>query len=131
MKRSVIAVVSGIAFIVIATTLVDVLLHAVGVYRPWGEPLSDGDAAIAISYRVVLSILGASLTAWLAPRAPMRHAMYLAVVGTLLGLAALAATWGNGLAPAWYLVALVLLAFPQCWAGGRLFLGATRDASAR
>ncbi|MCQ4164312.1 hypothetical protein [Tahibacter harae] len=122
MKRSIIAVVSGIAFIVVASTLVDILLHAVHIYRPWGEPLSQAEAVLATSYRVVISILGAALTAWLAPRAPLRHALYLGVVGTLLGLVALAATWGNGLAPAWYPIALVLLAFPQCWAGGHLFL---------
>lgn len=124
MKRSIIAVVSGIAFIVVASTLVDILLHAVHIYRPWGEPLSQAEAVLATSYRVVISILGAALTAWLAPRAPLRHALYLGVVGTLLGLVALAATWGNGLAPAWYPIALVLLAFPQCWAGGHLFLKA-------
>lgn len=125
MKRSIIAVVSGVAFIVVASTLVDILLHAVHVYRPWGEPLSQADAVIATSYRVVISILGAALTAWLAPRAPLRHALYLGAVGTLLGLAALIATWGNGLAPAWYPIALVVLALPQCWAGGLLFLRTT------
>lgn len=122
MKRSIIAVVAGVAFIVVASTLVDILLHAVDVYRPWGEPLSQADAVLATSYRIVISMLGAALTAWLAPRAPLRHALYLGAVGTLLGLAALAATWGNGLAPAWYPIALVLLAVPQCWAGGLLFL---------
>lgn len=122
MKRSIVAVVCGVAFIIVASTLVDILLHAIHVYRPWGEPLSQADAVLATSYRVVISILGAALTAWLAPRASMRHALYLGAIGTVLGLTALVATWGNGLAPAWYPVALVLLAFPQCWAGGRLFL---------
>lgn len=131
MKRSIVAVVCGVAFIVVASTLVDILLHAVHVYRPWGEPLSQSDAVIATSYRIVISILGAALTAWLAPRAPMRHALYLGVVGTVLGLAALAATWGNGLAPLWYPIALVLLAVPQCWAGGRLFLSASAAVSVR
>lgn len=131
MKRSIVAVVCGVAFIVVASTLVDILLHAVQVYRPWGQPLSEADAVLATSYRVVISILGAALTAWLAPRAPMRHALYLGAVGTLLGLAALAATWGNGLAPAWYPIALVVLAVPQCWAGGRLFLRASSARLAR
>lgn len=131
MKRSIVAVVSGVAFIVVASTLVDILLHAVHVYRPWGEPLSQADAVLATSYRIVISVLGAALTAWLAPRAPMRHALYLGAVGTLLGLAALVATWGNDLAPAWYPIALVALAVPQCWAGGRLFLSASAAGAAR
>lgn len=131
MRKSIIAVVSGIAFIVVASTLADMLLHAIGVYRPPGEPLSDGDAMLATSYRIAISILGAALTAALAPHAPMRHAMYLAMAGTLLGLAALVVTWGNGLAPAWFPIALVLLSFPQCWLGGRLFLKASAGRSTR
>lgn len=130
MRKSIIAVVSGIVFIVVASTLVDMLLHATGVYRPPGEPLSESDAVLALSYRIVISVLGAALTARLAPRAPMRHAMYLAAAGSLLGLMTLAATWGNGLAPAWFPIALVLLSFPQCWLGGRLFLKASAAGSA-
>jgi hypothetical protein len=47
--------------------------------------------------------------------------MILGYVGTALGLVGLAATWNLGLGPKWYPVALVVLAIPQCWAGGRLY----------
>jgi hypothetical protein len=39
------------------------------------------------------------------------------VVTTLVDVVA---SWGKGLGPAWYPIALAVLAVPQCWAGGKL-----------
>jgi hypothetical protein len=119
-KHSILAVAAGVAFIVVVTTIVDIVLHVAGVYPPWGEPMGDSLAVLATAYRIVIGIAGAWLTARLARDRPMRHAMILGVVGTVLGAAAAIATWDSGLGPRWYPVALALLAIPQCWAGGRL-----------
>ncbi len=121
MKRSILAVVAGVVFIIIVTTLVDIALHLVKVYPSVGEPLTDALAILATSYRIIIGIIGAWLTARLAPSKPMKHAMILGLVGTLLGLVGVVATWDKGLAPIWYPMALVVVAFPQCWAGGRLY----------
>jgi hypothetical protein len=51
----------------------------------------------------------------------MKHAMILGYVGVILGLIGLAVTWNAGLGPRWYPIALVVLAIPQCWAGGKLY----------
>lgn len=120
-KRSVLAVLAGVVFIIVVTTIVDIVLHQVGVYPPWGEPMDHRLALLATAYRVVISIAGAWLTARLAPTNPMRHAMWLGYVGTFLGLIGVAVASGKGLAPDWYPIALVVLAIPQCWAGGRLY----------
>jgi hypothetical protein len=120
-KRSVWAVVGGVIFIIVVTTLVDLALHLIGVYPPLGQPMDDTLAVVATSYRIFISIAGAYLTARLAPSQPMKHAMILGVVGTLLGIAGIAATWNKGLGPNWYPIALAVLAIPQCWTGGRLF----------
>ena len=117
--RSILSVVAGVVFIIVVTTLVDVLLHLGGIY-PVNQPMSDSQAAIATGYRLIIGIAGAWLTARLAPQHPMKHALILGVVGTVLGLIGLAVTWGKGMGPAWYPIALVVLAIPQCWAGGRL-----------
>lgn len=106
--------------IVVLTTAVDVVLHSVGVFPPWGVPIDDRLSLIATSYRVVLSVGGAYLTEALAPQRPMKHALILGVMGTLMGLVGVVATWGKGLGPAWYPTALAVLALPQCWAGGKL-----------
>lgn len=120
--RSLWAVVTGVLFIIVVTTIVDIALHMAGVYPPvGGEPMSDALAVLATSYRVVITVAGAWLTARLAPGQPMKHAMLLGYVGIFLGLVGLVATWDRGLGPRWYPIALVVLALPQCWAGGKLY----------
>jgi hypothetical protein len=120
-KKSIWAVVAGVLFIVVVTTLVDIALHLVNVYPPMDQPMNDSLALLATAYRIVISVAGAWLTARLAPAKPMKHAMILGYVGVVLGLVGLAATWNAGLGPRWYPVALVVLAIPQCWAGGRIY----------
>jgi hypothetical protein len=120
-KKSVWAVVAGVLFIVVVSTLVDIVLHALRVFPPMKEPINDSLALLATSYRVVISIAGAWLTARLAPDNPMKHAMILGVVGTFLGLVVVVATWNQGLGPRWYPILLAVLAIPQCWVGGKLY----------
>ena len=119
--RSFWAVAAGVLVVIIVTTLVDTVLHATGIYPPVGQPMNDTLALLATSYRIVISIGGAWLTARLAPHAPMKHALILGVVGTVLGLVGVVATWNMGLGPRWYAIALAVLAIPQCWAGGKLY----------
>jgi len=120
-KQSIWAVVAGMLVIIVVTTLVDMVLHATGVFPPWNQPISDALALLATSYRLVISVGGAWLTARLAPDKPMKHAMILGYVGVVLGLVGVAATWNLGLGPRWYPISLVVLAIPQCWAGGRIY----------
>jgi hypothetical protein len=120
-RKSIWAVIAGMLFTVIVTTLVDLLLHAVNIFPPADTPLSDELALLATSYRIVISIIGAWLTARLAPHKPMKHAIVLGVVGTILGIIGVVATWNLGLGPKWYSIALAVLAIPQCWVGGLLF----------
>lgn len=127
-KRSIWAVVAGVLTIIVVTTLVDIVLHVAHVFPPMDQPLTDGLALLASSYRLVISIAGAYLTARLAPDRPMRHAMILGYVGVGLGLIGLVATWNAGLGPRWYPVSLVVLALPQCWVGGKLFTLRTQTA---
>jgi len=119
--RSIWAVVAGVLFIVTVTTLVDIVLHATKVFPPIGQPIDDPLALLATSYRFVISIVGAWLTARLAPARPMKHAMILGVVGVVLGTAGVVFTWNLGLGPHWYPIALALLAIPQCWIGGWIY----------
>jgi len=119
-KKSIWSVVAGVLFIITVTTLVDILLHAARVFPPIDQPIDNALALLATSYRVVISIGGAWLTARLAPARPMKHAMILGVVGVVLGAVGILATWNLGLGPRWYPIAIALLAIPQCWIGGRI-----------
>ena len=121
MWKSIWAVVAGVLFIIVATTIVDVLLHLMGVFPGMNQPLTDTLAALATAYRIVISVAGAWLTAKLAPQDPMKHAMILGVVGVGLGTIGVIATWNLGLGSRWYGIALVVLSIPQCWLGGKLY----------
>jgi uncharacterized membrane protein len=121
-KKSIWAVAAGVIFIIVVTTLVDIVLHVAGVFPPMDQPLNNSLALLATSYRIVISVAGAWLTARLAPNEPMKHAMNLGYVGVILGLVGILATWNKDLGPKWYPIALVLLAIPQCWAGGKVYV---------
>lgn len=120
MKKSVLAVVLGALFIVVISTAVDSVLHLTGVYPPWGMPIGDKLASLALAYRIIIGIAGGWLTARLAPRAPIKHSLYLGLLGTVLGVVGTISTWNSGLSPRWYAIALVILAVPQCLLGGLL-----------
>jgi len=120
------AVLAGVLFVIIITTGVDVALHMAGVYPPGDQPLTHALALLATAYRIVIGIAGGWLTARLAPAEPMRHALRLGYLGTGLALVGLVGTWNMGLGPRWYPLALVLLAIPQCWVGGRLYVSSQR-----
>ena len=119
--KSIWAVVAGVLVIVVVTTLVDIVLHATHVFPPMNQPIGDALAVLATSYRIVISIGGAWLTARLAPAKPMKHAIVLGLVGTVLGLVGVVATRNLGLGPRWYPIVLAVLAIPQCWVGGRIY----------
>ena len=118
--KSVWAVVAGVLLTVLGSILVDVLLHVAGVFPPMGQPLGNRLSLLALSYRIVISIGGAWLTAKLAPTNPMKHALLLGKLGLVLGLVGVIATWNNDLSPRWYPISLAVLAIPQCWLGGKL-----------
>jgi hypothetical protein len=119
--KSIWAVAAGVLFVIVVTTIIDIALHLLDVFPPMGMPLDDRLSLIALSYRIPITIAGAYLTATLAPANPMKHAIILGVVGTVLGGLGILATLGKGLGPAWYPISLAVLAIPQCWAGGQLY----------
>jgi hypothetical protein len=118
--RSIWAVLAGILVGIVATTLVDVALHVAGVFPPFDRPIDDALALLASSYRLIIGIGCAWLTARLAPARPMQHAMVLGALGATVALAGVVATWNLGLGPRWYPISLVILAMPQSWAGAKL-----------
>jgi hypothetical protein len=119
--KSILAVVAGVIFILVVTTIVDIVLHVAGVFPPMDQSIDDRLAVLATVYRIIISVAGGWLTARLAPQKPLKHAMILGYVGVVLGLIGVVATWNLGLGPRWYPIALVVLAIPQCWAGGKIY----------
>jgi hypothetical protein len=124
--RTIVAVLAGI-FTGIALSLgTDVLLHATHVFPPWGASLVGYDAALLLAtiYRSIYGVTASYITARLAPNQPMLHAMVLGFLGLAVSILGAVATWNRG--PAfgshWYPIALMVLALPTAWVGGRIRL---------
>lgn len=78
MLRSIGAVLAGFVVIFVLSVGVDQIFHSLRVYPPWGQPMWDPKLNLfALSYRLVIDTFGGWLTARLAPRNPMRHALIL------------------------------------------------------
>jgi hypothetical protein len=121
--RSAAAIFLGFITVVVLSLGTDQVLHVLQVYPPWGQPMHAlGLNLLALSYRIVYTVLGGYITARLAPRNAMGHALVLGGIGTLVGTAGAIATIPLHLGPAWYPIALVLTALPCAWLGGTIYL---------
>ena len=120
--RSLLALLAGFVLVVVLSVLTDVILHITGVYPPLGQPAPDALLALATAYRTVFGIAGSYVTARLAPCAPMGHALTGGAIGLVLALAGAIATWSHPekFGAHWYPVALVILALPTAWVGGKI-----------
>ncbi len=120
--RSIGAVIAGLLFIIILSTLTDVVMHATGIFPPWFTYMPDSLFLLATGYRILYSILGSYLTARLAPQRPMLHALILGVVGVVLSTVGALSTWNKGpeFGPKWYPITLIVIAVPLAWVGGKL-----------
>jgi peptidoglycan/LPS O-acetylase OafA/YrhL len=120
--RRISAVLAGLLVVVVLDTGIDVILHATGIYPPWFKPMSTSLWLLAIAYRMVDGVLGGYVVARLAPDRPLQHALALGVIGLVLSIVGVVGTWNKGpeFGPKWYPLALVLIALPCAWLGGRL-----------
>ncbi|MGE0104946.1 MAG: hypothetical protein AB7H86_22235 [Blastocatellales bacterium] len=119
--RSVVALLTGFIVVVALSLGTDQLMHVLGVYPPWGEPMNEtSDNLLALGYRTVYAIFGSYIVARLAPRNPMKHALISGAIGMVLSLLGVMAAMQMNLGPMWYPVALVITALPCAWLGGLL-----------
>jgi hypothetical protein len=120
--RSIGAVVAGLLFVIVITTATDAILHATGIYPPWGLPMAGSLFLIALAYRIIYGIAGGYITARLAPDRRMMHALILGLIGFGLSLLGTLATWNRGpeFGPKWYPISLIVIAIPTAWIGGKL-----------
>ncbi|HUX43874.1 MAG TPA: hypothetical protein VMV57_03895 [Terracidiphilus sp.] len=124
MLRSGGAVFAGVLVGVVLSLATDMLLRAMGVLPELGVRAADGALLLATAYRTVYGVAGSYLTAMLAPQRPMLHALVLGFLGLCATVAGTLATWNKGpeYGPHWYPIALIVLALPTAWVGGKLYL---------
>lgn len=120
--RSILAVLAGFIAVAALSLITDEVFHLLKVYPPWGQPMrSPGANALALAYRIVYSIVGGYITAKLAPRNPVKHAVILGSIGLVISTLGVIVTLPLHLGPAWYPIALAVTALPCSWLGGFLY----------
>jgi hypothetical protein len=122
--RSLAALLAGMLVGIVLSLGTDIVLHAMGVFPPWGESMAgfEGALLLATVYRTVYGVAASYIIARLAPDRPMQHALVGGIIGLAASTVGAAVTWNKGPAfgPHWYPLALIVLAIPQAWVGGKL-----------
>lgn len=119
--RSAGSVLAGFVAVVILSIGTDMVLRALKIVPPLGQPMSEKLFLLATVYRTIYAIAGSYITARLAPYRPMRHAMVGGIIGLALSIVGAAVTWKRPeMGPHWYPLALVITALPCAWLGGKI-----------
>ena len=119
--RSAAPVFLGFISVAVLSLATDQVLHVLEVYPPWGQPMWETSLnLLALSYRILYTVLGGYITAMLAPRSPMRHVAVLGIIGFITASAGAVAAMNLNLGPNWYPIALAVTGFPCVWLGGVL-----------
>lgn len=116
LHRSAFAILAGLGTVALLSHTVDHVMHVAGIVPRHGRPVSDGVFLFALVYRGLIAVLGCLVTAVLAPARPLRHALVLGGIGTVLAGLDAVAMWGHG--PVWFPLALLASAMPCAWLGG-------------
>ena len=115
------AVLAGILFIVVTHTATDFVLEKLGIFTPPEQGFHITWMVVtATLYRSIYTVIGGYITAALAPEPRMRYVMILGSIGLVVSTLAAIATIPMKLGPAWYPIALAVLALPCVWLGGKL-----------
>jgi hypothetical protein len=115
------AVLAGIVFIVVTHTVTDLVLEKLGIFTPPEQGFHITWMVVtATIYRSIFTVGGGYLTAALAPERPMLYAVILGLFGIVASTAGAIVMIPRNLGPTWYPIALVLLALPCTWLGGKL-----------
>jgi len=120
--RSIFALFAGFVIVLVLSIATDGVLHALAVYPPIGSVMSPGLLLLATTYRTIYGVAGSFVTARLAPHHPMQHALLGGLIGFLLSTAGAIGTWNrpDTYGAHWYPIALIVLAIPTAWLGGKL-----------
>jgi hypothetical protein len=118
--KSIWAVFAGMLVIVVLSLVTDMILEGAGILTPPSQGLFiTWMIILVLIYRSIYTVIGAYLTAKLAPANPMRHAIILGTIGVILSFMGIFASAGK--APMWFPVTLTILTLPCAWLGGKWF----------
>ena len=118
---------AGIVTGVVLSLGTDYILETTGFLPHHDLWVSPALILFVLFYRTVYNILGTYLAARLAPSHPMRLALTLGLIGTIVCVSSAIATKDMNLGPSWYAWALAALSLPSSWYGGRLATRTPRE----
>jgi hypothetical protein len=119
---SILAVFAGFVFAAVTSVGTDVALHKAGIAPDLSEHWPDKLLAVATLYRTIYGVISSWITARLAPKSPMGHALIGGAIGTALAIAGVIVNMQKHMGADWYPIALAILAMPTAWLGGKLRL---------
>ena len=115
------AILAGMIFIVASHAGTDFVLESLGIFTQPNEGFHTTWMVVtATIYRSIYTVVGGYITAALAPDPKMRYVVILGIIGVVAGTLGAIATIPMKIAPTWYPIALVVLALPCVWLGGKL-----------
>jgi hypothetical protein len=124
-KKTLKSIFAGVVGFIVGAVLsfgTDAVLEGAGILPRGNLYVATPLILTVIFYRLVYNATGCYIVAWLAPRNPMKHALVLGGIGTLLSVFGAIASMNMNLGPAWYARALAALTMPSAWIGGKVFL---------
>ncbi len=127
--KSVGACIVGILVGVILSIGTDQILEGNGILPHGNLWVSASLIVFVLAYRTVYNILGSYIVARLAPHHPMKHAIIVGVLGTIVSAIGAVAASSMDLGPGWYAWTLAALSLPSSWLGGWLYVRRARAAA--
>ena len=119
MRRLIFSITGGFVVCAMLSIAADHVFHIIGVYPPYGQPMFETALLLlALSYRVVFSVLGGYLTAMWAKDQAKKAVWILGTIGSVLWLIGGIAMWEYG--PAWYNIGGALTGIPCTLLGAKI-----------
>ena len=121
---------AGLVGIIVGASLsfgTDFILRSAGILPEDNLYVSAGLIWAVLLYRSAYNVLGFYIVARLAPNNPMRLALVLGVIGTILSIVGAVVTWNMNVGPHWYALTLAALTMPSAWLGGKLYERSTKQ----
>jgi hypothetical protein len=115
------AILAGMIFIVFSHAGTDFVLESLGIFTQPNEGFhTTWMVMTATIYRSIYTVVGGYITAALAPEPKVRYVVILGIIGVVASTLGAIATISMKISPIWYPIALVVLALPCVWLGGKL-----------